>query len=266
MSSSLCLTQVVSEPTHVLSNSHSLIDLVFLSDPSHLTGCVTIPALANSDHLGLLVSISAGNPGSLPKRKSWSIWRYSHANFDPACELLDSTDWDSIFATNDVSSCWANWHSHFLKIMEECIPKVTLRSRPNLPWLTKTVTQANRRRNFLFRAAKHSGRFFSEQQAKAAVPESPRHLDSSSPPNPDITTSQILLNPLFIAHLLLWIILLSLSLSSLSWMSCFNVYSIHVQLVFTCSVHPSIRRVDISRTMAGNHLANQTTLLLIFCM
>ena len=52
--------------------------------------------------------------------------------------------------------------------------------------------------------------FFSEQQAKAAVPESPRHVDSSSPPNPDITASQILLNPLFIAHLLLWIILLSL--------------------------------------------------------
>ena len=168
MSSSLCLTQVVSEPTRVLSNSHSLIDLVFLSDPSHLTGCVTIPALSNSDHLGLSVSISAGNPGSLPKRKSRSIWRYSHANFDRACELLDSTDWDSIFATNDVSSCWANWHSHFLKIMEECIPKVVLRSRPNLPWLTKTVTQAIRRRNFLFRAAKHSKSLASYQRYRAA--------------------------------------------------------------------------------------------------
>ena len=168
MSSSLCLTQVVSEPTRVLSNSHSLIDLVFLSDPSHLTGCVTIPALSNSDHLGLSVSISAGNPGSLPKRKSRSIWRYSHANFDRACELLDSTDWDSIFATNDVSSCWANWHSHFLKIMEKCIPKVVLRSRPNLPWLTKTVTQAIRRRNFLFRAAKHSKSLASYQRYRAA--------------------------------------------------------------------------------------------------
>jgi hypothetical protein len=45
MSSSLCLTQVVSELTHVLPNSHSLIDSVSLFDPSHLIGCVTIPAL-----------------------------------------------------------------------------------------------------------------------------------------------------------------------------------------------------------------------------
>ena len=59
-------------------------------------------------HLGLSVSFSAGNPGSLPNRKSRSVWRYSHANFDYACDRaveLDSTDWDSIFATNDVSSC-----------------------------------------------------------------------------------------------------------------------------------------------------------------
>ena len=69
LSSSLCLTQVVSEPTHFSLNSYSLIDLVFLSDPSHLIGCETIPALANSDHLGISFSIAAGIPGTLPKSK-----------------------------------------------------------------------------------------------------------------------------------------------------------------------------------------------------
>ena len=39
LSSSLCLTQVVSEPTHFSHNSYSLIDFVFLSDPSHLICC-----------------------------------------------------------------------------------------------------------------------------------------------------------------------------------------------------------------------------------
>ena len=68
LSPSLCLTQVVSEPTHF-----SLIDLVFLSDPSHLIGCVTIPALANSDHLG--VSFSAGGPDTMLKNKHQKIWR-----------------------------------------------------------------------------------------------------------------------------------------------------------------------------------------------
>lgn len=51
LASSLCLTQIVSEPTHVTSNSHSLIDLIFMSSPSSLINCSTVPALANSDHL-----------------------------------------------------------------------------------------------------------------------------------------------------------------------------------------------------------------------
>ena len=168
LSFSLCLTQVVSEPTHFSPNSHSLIDLVFLSDPSNLIGCVTIPAFANSDHLGLSVSITVGNPGSLPKHKSRMIWRYFHADFDRACELLDSTNWDSISATNDVNSCWAKWHPRFLEIMEECIPQVVLRSRKNLPWLTKAVTQASRKCNFLFRAAKHSKSLVFYQRYRAA--------------------------------------------------------------------------------------------------
>ena len=42
VASSLCLTQVVTEPTHVVSNACSLIDLIFLSSPSNLISCVTI--------------------------------------------------------------------------------------------------------------------------------------------------------------------------------------------------------------------------------
>jgi hypothetical protein len=40
--------------------------------------------------------------------------------------------------------------------MEACIPQLVLKARKNLPWLTKSVIQAMRRRNSLFRAAKRS--------------------------------------------------------------------------------------------------------------
>lgn len=49
----VCLYRVVAEPTHFSVSSCSLIDLVFLSSPTNLVSCTTIPALANSDHLGL---------------------------------------------------------------------------------------------------------------------------------------------------------------------------------------------------------------------
>ena len=40
--------------------------------------------------------------------------------------------------------------------METCIPQAVLKARKNLPWLTKSVIQAMRKRNLLFNAAKRS--------------------------------------------------------------------------------------------------------------
>lgn len=41
--------------------------------------------------------------------------------------------------------------------MDNCIPNSVLKPRKNLPWLTKTIIQAMRKRNSLFRAAHKSG-------------------------------------------------------------------------------------------------------------
>ena len=53
-----CMTQVVSEHTHISSNGNaSTIDLVAMTSPSLLSSCETTPSLSNSDtniHLGLL--------------------------------------------------------------------------------------------------------------------------------------------------------------------------------------------------------------------
>ena len=61
LASSLCLSKIVLEPTHITQSSRSTIDFVFMSSPSYLISCTTIPALSNSDHLGLLVLFSAGS-------------------------------------------------------------------------------------------------------------------------------------------------------------------------------------------------------------
>ena len=53
------LTQVMTEPTHAKPNGTSfLIDLVLMSDPEPLSECVTVPPLANSDHLGVSLCIN----------------------------------------------------------------------------------------------------------------------------------------------------------------------------------------------------------------
>ena len=155
LSSSLCLSQVVSEPTHLISdNASSLIDLIYLSVPSSVLSCTTIPPLANSDHLGLYLSISAGQRKCVPKVNRRKIWRYALGDFDRASELLLSTDWNSLFSSGDINICWLNWKTRFLEVMQLCIPQSTVRSSKNLPWLNKQVIQAIRKRNALFRKTK----------------------------------------------------------------------------------------------------------------
>ena len=57
IASSFVLSQAVTEPTHY---SHtgvpSIIDLAFVSRPSHVQSCTTISPLSTSDHMGIFIS------------------------------------------------------------------------------------------------------------------------------------------------------------------------------------------------------------------
>ena len=98
--------------------------------------CDTLSPLANSDHLGLSFAVSIEKPRSNPTRSKRRIWRYAYANFDLANKMLTAIDW-TILSSPDVNTTWLNWHSKFLQVMEECIPRAVLKARKNLPWLTK---------------------------------------------------------------------------------------------------------------------------------
>ena len=130
---------------------------MFLSSPENLLSCETVPPLANSDHLGVSFSIKNCKSVNNTVRKARKIWRYTYANFDMADEMISAIDWDSVFSSKDVDACWANWHSIFLNIMDNCITHSVLKPRKNLPWLTKEIIQAMRKRNYFFRVAHKLG-------------------------------------------------------------------------------------------------------------
>ena len=88
---------MVHESTHVHHNgTASTIDLVFVSNQHLVDYCSTIPALSNSDHLGLTVNLSFNSTSMATKGRV--VWRYSHADWERACELIEATDWSSLLA------------------------------------------------------------------------------------------------------------------------------------------------------------------------
>ena len=99
-----------------------MIDLIATSSPSLLQSCETIPPLANSDHMGLLLQSQWKQTRQLRGGSTRSIWLYKHADWNKAYKLLEGTNWDSLLVDN-VNTSWENWMKHFMEIMNECIPQ-----------------------------------------------------------------------------------------------------------------------------------------------
>ena len=155
--SSFNLTQIVTEPTRISKTTSTLIDLIFVSPSVKVKLCSTIPPLANADHLGLHLIVTASSLTRKPKPVTRKILRYALADFDRAMELLDTVEWTSTLS-HDVNVYWSNWKTSFLQIMEMCIPNAVVKLKRNLPWMNNEISQAIKKRNSLFRIAKSSGK------------------------------------------------------------------------------------------------------------
>ena len=147
---------------------------MFVSEPSLLNTCDTIPPLSNSDHREILMELSQ-NSVKAKKSQGRLIWRYSYADWDKACELIDEFNWDSILSEN-IELPWELWHKQFMSVMVQSIPNRVIPTRRNLPWLNKW--------NQLFKKAKRTGNF---HQFKFACNHT--HLLNFDWPSRDIFTS-----------------------------------------------------------------------------
>ena len=135
----LSLTQVVPEATHVNTNgTATLIDLHLVNTPSLLQNCEVIQAIGNSNHNRILLQFKWKSNQQQMRSQPRPIWRYAHADFNRACDMIDNTDWDTLISSNDIVSL-LNWEQQFMHIINESIPKGTLPKRQNLPWLSKTL-------------------------------------------------------------------------------------------------------------------------------
>ena len=88
-------------------------------------------------------------PQNAVRRK---VWRYKHADFERANDMICDLDLDEILVRDDIQATWSKLKNAFLNTMESCIPKAVLPMRHNLPWLNKEIVQLIRKRNLLFRA------------------------------------------------------------------------------------------------------------------
>ena len=110
----LSLSQVVQFPTHAtLNGDTSLIDWAVLSNVELLSECSIIPPLSNSDHNGTYLLLKWEQSAEYVEQQPRTVWRYSLADFERACELIENTDWASILPQDDINTAAVNWHNKF---------------------------------------------------------------------------------------------------------------------------------------------------------
>ena len=159
------LSQVVDDFTHIHhSGVASIIDLVFMSSPFPLIQCCTIPPLPNSDHNGILV-VSKWKATEGPTHRRRKIWRYAHANWDRACEIIADCNWDSLLS-DDLNTSWLKWQQEFMSIMEQCMPQRSLPHSKNPTWMNKNLKQAMRRRSAFYKYGKSTGDYSKFKSAR----------------------------------------------------------------------------------------------------
>ena len=153
------LHQVVTEPTHIHHDgSECTIELVFVSEPSLLNTCETIPPLSNSDHRGILMELSQ-KPDKAEKTQGRLIWRYNYADWDKACEIIDEFNWESILS-QDIELSWKLWHRQFMSIMARSVPNTIIPTRRNLPWLNRSIVKLEKP---VIKKGQEDGKFLSIQ-------------------------------------------------------------------------------------------------------
>ena len=145
----------------LLNNIHTVVDVLSMCQ------------LMTSSHTVIVHQLKWKLP-SVPKTQPRTIWRYDHADFQTANELLENVDWESLIV-DDIDVAWQNWETKFMSIMDQCVPKTTLPAKKNLPWLSKELTKSIRARNSAYKRAKRTraSQHFLSYKAFDSVPHKP---------------------------------------------------------------------------------------------
>ena len=135
----------------------TLIDLALVSELSLVYSCDILPPLANSDHYGVILQLRTRKVRYNRNATRRKVWRYDLADFTGACNQLDDLQLEDLLVPNDINQSLSNWSELYLRTMHQYIPHAMLPDRKTLPWMTKALVNAIKKRNYYFRKSKQMG-------------------------------------------------------------------------------------------------------------
>ena len=140
------LQQMVHEPTHIVNNTKSCIDLVLTDQPNLVNECDIRPSLHSTCHHQINhVVLNMKNP--TPPPFSRKIWHYDRARVESIKAAIQQYDWKDVFLRIDDPNIQADFFTEVLRnILKNFIPNEMRKINPrDPPWITKHITHFYRR-------------------------------------------------------------------------------------------------------------------------
>ena len=144
--------QVVRCPTYNMSDRPSLLDLVFVNQPSIVVSSSVLPPLA--DHGPVIAQLSL-KKSRAPKPYYCERFVYCDADVDGLQRTLASFDWNSTLACGSVHVAAASWTDFFMSTCKKFVPLRTFKVDPmSKPWFSRYLRYLASCRDRLFKRSR----------------------------------------------------------------------------------------------------------------
>ena len=127
---SFSMTQLIDQPTHILTNSSSLIDLIITDQVDMFVDSGLLPSPRDKSHHEIIygkLNLTAPLPPPYKRR----VWDYNEANHDLIKETLSNTNWEAIFENSTSDEAVKDFTDIILSTMSQFIPNkiITINER-----------------------------------------------------------------------------------------------------------------------------------------
>ena len=135
------LKQLIQEPTHILSNSSSCINLVFTSQ-SNLVMEAGVPSLLHENCHHQLVYAKFNLKVWHPPPYEREIWHYQHANIDQIKRAIKQFPWGKSFRNLCINEMVHLFNKTIKNILSNYIPRETITCDDRgPPWVNSKIKQ-----------------------------------------------------------------------------------------------------------------------------
>ena len=150
------MKQLTSEPTHILQQSSSCIDLIFANQSIIVMDSGVDSSIHPICHHQIIywkLNLKIEYPSPYIRK----IWNYNRVKTDLINRAIKNCDWPSLFLGKNVHQEVEIFNETLLNIFHNYIPKFILCDDKDPPWINEAIKSLTHRKNSLYQGQWKSG-------------------------------------------------------------------------------------------------------------